>query len=155
MRGCIPLLSGIRTSLTLLLPVLNAFIVLALIASIEVAKSASLAKEGDASLSPAASPLSARESCANYQANSELVESSKRAIIETGFSEKYFDEHFHLVNAVDKPGDIRVVWRFSIREYEVSVTDSIGYYTKTKKKIYVHSFRNTHGSTRNIAKPIP
>ena len=80
---------------------------------------------------------------------------SKKAIIETGFSEKYFDEHFRLVDAIDKTGDLRVVWRFSVNEYDASVIDSIGYYTEKQKREYVHSIKNTLGSTRDISKTIP
>jgi hypothetical protein len=92
---------------------------------------------------------------ANYRQSSELVESSKKAIIETGFSEKYFDEHFRLVDAVNKTGDLRVVWRFSLNEYEAPVIDSIGYYTENQKRKYVHSIKNTLGSARDISKTIP
>jgi hypothetical protein len=82
---------------------------------------------------------------------SDLVQSSRSAIIETGFSARYFDEHFKLVEVFDKPGNLRVVWRFSLNGYESLVNDAIGYYTgQQQKKIYVHSIKNILGSTRDI-----
>lgn len=92
---------------------------------------------------------------ASYQQSSELVESSKRAIIETGFSERYFNEHFRLVDAINKTGDLRVVWSFSVNEYQASVIDSIGFYTEKQQKKYTHSIKNTLGLTRDISKTIP
>ena len=76
-------------------------------------------------------------------------------MIETGFSARYFDEHFRVVEMFDKPGDMRVVWRFSMNEYAVRVTDALGYYTENQKRIYVHSVRNTLGETRDISRTIP
>ena len=82
---------------------------------------------------------------------SDLVQSSRSAILETGFSARYFDEHFKLVEVFDKPGNLRVVWRFSLNGYESLINDAIGYYTgQQQKKIYVHSIKNILGSTRNI-----
>jgi hypothetical protein len=84
-----------------------------------------------------------------------LIESSKRAIVDTGFSERYFDEHFKLVEAFDKAGDTRVVWRFSLNGYETVINDAMGYYTRDRgKRIYVHSVTTTLGSTRDITKTI-
>ena len=48
----------------------------------------------------------------------ELEQSSRKTIIETGFSEAYFDKHFRIVARFDKRVDIRVVWRFSVNGYE-------------------------------------
>ena len=89
------------------------------------------------------------------QSNAELEQGSREAIIETGFSAGYFDQHFRLVETLDKPGDMRVVWRLSINEYAVRVTDALGYYTENQKRIFVHSVRNTLGETRDIARTIP
>ena len=61
------------------------------------------------------------------QSGAELEQSSRKAIIETGFSASYFDQHFRVVETFDKPGDLRVVWRFSVNEYAVRVTDALGY----------------------------
>jgi hypothetical protein len=89
------------------------------------------------------------------QSGVELEQSSRKAIIETGFSARYFDEHFRLVETFDKPGDMRVVWRLSISEYAVNVTDALGYYTENQKRIYVHSVKNTLGGTHDISRTIP
>jgi len=89
------------------------------------------------------------------QPSVELAQSSRKAIIETGFSARYFEEHFRLLETFDKPGDMRVVWRFSMNEYAVRVTDALGYYTENQKRIYVHSVRNTLGETRDISRTIP
>lgn len=87
---------------------------------------------------------------------SELVQSSRSAIIETGFSARYFDEHFKLVEVFYKPGNLRVVWRFSLNGYESLINDAIGYYTgQQQKKIYVHSIKNILGSTRDIQTTLP
>jgi hypothetical protein len=109
----------------------------------------------DLAVAPGSPNLVAVASGANYQRGTELVESSRKAIIETGFSERYFYDHFRLVNTFDKPGDIRVVWKFSVNEYDASVIDSIGYYTENQKRKYIHSIKNTLGSTRDISKTIP
>jgi hypothetical protein len=86
---------------------------------------------------------------------SKLVESSKKAIIDTGFSERYFDEHFTLVEAFDKTGDTRIVWRFSLNGYQTLINDAMGYYSRDRgKRIYVHSVTTTLGSTRDITKTI-
>jgi hypothetical protein len=89
------------------------------------------------------------------QPSVELAQSSRKAIIETGFSTRYFDEHFRLEETFDKPGDMRVVWRFSMNEYAVRVTDALGYYSENQKRIYVHSVKNTLGETRDISRTIP
>ena len=89
------------------------------------------------------------------QSSAELEQSSRKAIIETGFSAGYFDQHFRLVETFDKPGDMRVVWRFSVNEYSVQVTDALGYYTENQKRIFVHSVRNTLGETRDISRTLP
>ena len=90
-----------------------------------------------------------------FQSSADLEQSSRKAIIETGFSARYFDQHFRLVETFDKPGDMRVVWRFSMNEYAVRVTDALGYYTENQKRSYVHSVRNTLGETRDISRTIP
>lgn len=84
-----------------------------------------------------------------------LLEGSKKAILKTGMSEPYFNEHFRLVQVVDKPGDRRVVWRFSINEYEATVIDSIGYYTEGPKRIDIHGVESILSSTADIKRTIP
>jgi hypothetical protein len=102
-------------------------------------------------------PMSDRPSgeISMFQSATELEQSSRKAIIETGFSERYFDQHFRLAETFDKPGDLRVVWRFSVDGYAVTVTDALGYYTENQKRIYVHSVKSTLGETRDISKTIP
>ena len=84
-----------------------------------------------------------------------LAESSRKAIIETGISDKYFRDHFTLVQSINKPGDTRVVWKYSLNGYEVTINDAVGYYTTDNKRIYLHSIKNIVGSTRDIVKTIP
>src|ERR1051325_5991990 len=86
---------------------------------------------------------------------SNLIKSSRQAIICSGFSESYFNQHFTLVDAFDKPGDQRVVWRFSLSEYETQLTDAIGYYTGAGgRRIYVHSIAGNLGAARDIRRTI-
>lgn len=89
-----------------------------------------------------------------HQPSSELEQSSRRAIIETGFSEGYFDKHFRIIAAFDKPGDTRVVWRFSVNGYETTLSDAVGFYTDHQRRVFVHSIKNTLGPTRDITRTI-
>lgn len=85
-----------------------------------------------------------------------LAQSSKAAIIGTGISEAYFDEHFKLESVVDKTSDRRVVWKYSIGEYEVMLNDAVGFYTDEKgQRINLHAIRNTLSSARDITSTIP
>src|ERR1044071_1389768 len=68
-----------------------------------------------------------------------LVDASKKAIIETGISETYFNAHFKLLNVVDKPADRRVVWQFSVNQYQTVLNDAIGYYTDGANRVNTHS----------------
>ena len=83
-----------------------------------------------------------------------LMEGSKKAILNTGMSEPYFNRHFRLVEVIDKPADRRVVWKFLVNGYEATVNDSIGYYTEGGKRINVHSVQNTLMVTSNINRTI-
>jgi hypothetical protein len=77
-------------------------------------------------------------------------------MIELGVPERYFDAHFRLVRVVDRPGDVRVVWKYSLNGYETSLTDSIGYYTADNKaRVYVHSLKTTLGAARDITRTLP
>ena len=89
-----------------------------------------------------------------FQPDNDLEQSSRKAIIETGFSEAYFDEHFRIVAAFDRPGDIRVVWKFSVNGYETTLSDAVGYYTDHQRRVYVRSIQNTLGPTRDITRTI-
>ena len=102
-----------------------------------------------------ANAINAERHRAPEQAKSELVRGSRNAIIAGGFSENYFDSHFKLVDVHDRPGDLRVTWRFSLNGYETLVTDAVGYYTDARgRKILVHSVANTLQSTNDIVKTI-
>lgn len=91
---------------------------------------------------------------ASQDERNELIKGSRKAIINSGFSEPYFDRHFKLIDAFNKPGDQRVVWLYSLGEYETRVTDSIGYNTVGGKRTYVHSITSVLGATRDVPKTI-
>jgi hypothetical protein len=84
-----------------------------------------------------------------------LVDESRKAIIETGLSESYFDSHFKVIRVENKTSDRRVVWQLRINGYITFLTDSIGYYTEGTKQINVHNVRQALGRTREIVKTIP
>ncbi len=88
-------------------------------------------------------------------AQGDLVKTSRKAIIDTGFSAAYFDQHFKLLQVIDKPGDMRVIWQFSTGEYDLRITDAVGFYIVAGgRKSYLHSVANNLGATRDIAKTI-
>lgn len=90
------------------------------------------------------------------RADQDLAARSKKAIIETGISEAYFNKHFRLTKVVDEAGDRRVEWKYSINEYETSVIDDIGYYTTpTNERVDVHSIKNELFSAHDINRTIP
>lgn len=93
---------------------------------------------------------------ANKLSSSEqaLVDGSKKAIINTGLSEKYFNEHFKLLNVVDKPSDRRVVWQFSVDQHKAIITDAIGYYKEGTARVDTHSVGKILGQTSEIAQTI-
>lgn len=85
----------------------------------------------------------------------ELIKSSRQAILETGFSESYFDQHFKISRVFNKPSDTRILWKLSVNGYQVEVNDALGYYTGAQgEKVYTHSIKNTLGATRDITKTI-
>jgi hypothetical protein len=83
-----------------------------------------------------------------------LIAGSRKAIVQTGMSESFFDRHFTVVQVVDKPGDRRIVWRFSINGHETRVTDVLGYYTQNGKRIDTHSVATTLRATADIDRTI-
>lgn len=91
---------------------------------------------------------------AQQPANS-LVEKSKRAIIETGISESYFDKHFKLVKSVDDPADRRVEWLYSVNEYKAQLVDAIGFHATGGKRTLVHGIKNQLYATHEIFKTLP
>lgn len=84
-----------------------------------------------------------------------LVDESRQAILETGISESYFTTHFKLLNVVDKPSDRRVVWQFSVNQYQAVLNDAIGYYTDGAKRVNTHSIAKSLGQTTEIQRTIP
>jgi hypothetical protein len=84
-----------------------------------------------------------------------LVENSKRAIIETGISESYFEKHFKLVKAVNEPADRRVEWSYSVDEYEAQLVDAIGFHTTGGSRTHIHGIKNQLYSTHEIVKTMP
>jgi hypothetical protein len=85
-----------------------------------------------------------------------LVRGSKAAIIGTGFSERYFDEHFKPVRVYNAAGDRRVVWRFRLNGYETLVNDSVGFYTDARgRRVNSHMVSASLGRTRDIRRTIP
>ena len=79
-----------------------------------------------------------------------LVDGSKQAILETGISESYFNAHFKLLNVIDKPSDRRVVWQFSVNQYQAVLNDAVGYYTDGAKRVNTHSIAKSLGQTTQI-----
>ena len=84
-----------------------------------------------------------------------LVDGSRQAILGTGISESYFTTHFKLLNVVDKPSDRRVVWQFSVNQYQAVLNDAIGYYTDGAKRVNTHSIAKSLGQTTEIQRTIP
>src|SRR6185369_14994082 len=83
-----------------------------------------------------------------------LVDGSKQAIIETGISESCFTTHFKLLNVIDKPSDRRVVWQFSVDQYQAVLNDAIGYYTDGARRVNTHSIAKSLGQTTEIQRTI-
>lgn len=84
-----------------------------------------------------------------------LAANSKKAIIETGISEPYFNKHFRLIRVVNEASDRRVEWKYSIDEYETLLVDDVGYYTSGKgERVDVHSIRSELFSAYDIKRTI-
>jgi len=84
-----------------------------------------------------------------------LVRSSKAAVVATGLSGAYFDEHFRLVKVVNQPGNRQVIWKYSLGEYETTLNDVVGFYTAGGGRVDTHSLAGTLGSTYDIRETIP
>ncbi|HEY0544572.1 MAG TPA: hypothetical protein VGC91_04170 [Pyrinomonadaceae bacterium] len=85
-----------------------------------------------------------------------LAQSSKAAIIGTGISAPYFEAHFKLERVVDTTGDRRVVWKYSIGEYETMLNDAVGFYTNEKgERINLHAIGNLLSAAHDIKSVIP
>ncbi|HWT00953.1 MAG TPA: hypothetical protein VN256_11965 [Pyrinomonadaceae bacterium] len=89
-------------------------------------------------------------------ADPSLVAGSKKAILETGISEAYFDRHFRLARVVAAEGDRRVEWKFSVNGYEALLVDDIGYNTsEAGERVDVHSIKSELYSAHDITRTIP
>jgi hypothetical protein len=85
----------------------------------------------------------------------ELAANSKKAIIETGITEPYFNEHFRLVKVINEASDRRVEWKYAINEYETLLVDDVGYYTtEGGERVDVHSIKNELFSAYDIKRTI-
>ena len=87
-------------------------------------------------------------------AQKQLVDGSRKAIIQTGISEPYFVRHFKLITVSDREADRRVVWEFRINEHRAMVVDSIGYYSQGTQRIPTHSVSNSLGTTFEIQRTL-
>ena len=85
-----------------------------------------------------------------------LADGSRKAILETGISERYFDKHFRLARVVAEEGDRRVEWKFSLGGYEVLLVDEVGFHTtEGGERVDVHSIKNELFSAYDIKRTIP
>jgi hypothetical protein len=83
-----------------------------------------------------------------------LVAGSREAIIKTGISAAFFDEHFRVARVVDRTGDRRVMWRLSVGGYETTINDSVGYYTEGPRRVDTHSVASAIPLTSDITRTI-
>lgn len=83
-----------------------------------------------------------------------LVAGSREAVIRTGISAAFFDRHFRVARVVDRPGDRRVVWRFSVGGHEATVNDAVGFYTEGARRVDTHSVAATLSDTSDITRTI-
>ncbi|MDT7781411.1 MAG: hypothetical protein QOC99_3923 [Acidobacteriota bacterium] len=83
-----------------------------------------------------------------------IVQGSREAILKSGITEPYFDNHFRVERVFNNPGDRRVVWRFSVNGYEATVSDTLGFYTEGGKRVDTHSVASTLPSTSDITRTI-
>jgi hypothetical protein len=89
-------------------------------------------------------------------ANADLAAESKKAILETGISERYFDRHFRLARVVAEEGDRRVEWKFAVNGYEVVLVDDVGYNTtEAGERVDVHSIKSELFNAHDIKRTIP
>jgi hypothetical protein len=102
---------------------------------------------------PAASQAVEQVSSKEDQA---LMIDSKKAIIATGISEPYFNEHFRLLKIVNEAGDRHVEWKYSVNEYETTLVDDVGYYTSpTGERVDIHSIKDELSAASDIKRTIP
>jgi hypothetical protein len=83
-----------------------------------------------------------------------LVEGSREAILRSGITESYFDQHFRVARVYNSSGDRRVVWKFSVNGYEAMINDAVGFYTDGGRRIDTHSVATTLPTTSDITRTI-
>ena len=107
-----------------------------------------------ASAAPGASTQPTRQQRELNASEKSLVEGSRAAIIKTGLSEAFFDEHFRVARVVDSPGDRRVVWLFAVGGHTTTVSDSVGFYTEGGRRFDTHSVAGTLNTTKDLTRTI-
>jgi hypothetical protein len=132
---------------------------LLLFALASLAAAAAVPAGGRAQKSPAAKTATAAAAAAPdapelSASERALAAASREAIIKTGLSAAFFDEHFRVARVIDRPGDRRVVWRLSVGGYETSVSDSVGFYTEGARRVDAHSVGATLSATSDITRTI-
>lgn len=83
-----------------------------------------------------------------------LVGGSREAVVGTGMSGAFFDRHFRVERVFDRPGDRRVVWRFSFGGHEALVNDTVGFYTEGGRRLDTHSVAATLNQTSDLTRAI-
>src|SRR5712692_3048939 len=85
------------------------------------------------------------------------VATSKQAILETGISESYFNQHFQAMESVkNDSGMIRkIVWKYSIGDYAVTLVDEIETFVNARcERRNRHSIKEVLGASYDIATTI-
>ncbi len=102
-------------------------------------------------------PSSPRQAAVtSSEAEAKLVAGSKAAILAAGLSATYFEKHFRLVKVYDAPGDRRVVWQFTVNEYQSTLNDSVGFYMDERgRRVDTHSVKNILPAAHEIERTIP
>ena len=140
-----------------MIKVLLIFVSLILVTSATVARGASGQGQKNAAQTVATTTgaRAATQKPKLSEAEERLVRGSKEAVIATGISEKYFDEHFTLFRVFNAPGDRRVVWRFRVNGHEALVGDTVGFYTAASgARVDTHSIASALASAHDITRTI-
>jgi hypothetical protein len=85
-----------------------------------------------------------------------MVAESRLELISTGMSPEYVDQHFQVVDMIDEEHEKKVIWKYTIGEYEIIVTDPVSWIADEREEIlYTHGIKQELGTTRNIELVIP
>ena len=80
-----------------------------------------------------------------------MVAESRLELISTGMSPEYVDEHFMVVDMIDEDHEKKVIWKYTIGEFEIIVIDPVSWSADDKEEIiYAHGIKQELGTTRNI-----